>query len=157
MAKEQGEKADTSRNARKPANSHLYWIGVAGIGISIAIYIVGVLLGTRTVPWPFIVIAIFGLLVSVPIMAIGWGLKMTRIPAISLAALVCGMCGVISLWSLTLLSMAFSPLAIIFGLLALVMIKRNPSLGGLKTAIAGLIMGVTVLVIIIVIVLNPVY
>ena len=157
MSNEQERPADTNSNKKKLANSHLYWIGVAGIAISIAIYIVGVLLGTRTVPWPFIVIAIFGLLVSVPVMAIGWGLKMTKIPAISLATLVCGICGVITLYSLVLFSMGFSLLAVIFGLAALVMIKRDPSSGGLKTAIAGLILGVVVLVIIIVAALNPVY
>lgn len=157
MVNEQKRQADAGRNKGKPANGHLYWIGVAGIVISIAIYIIGVLLGTRTVPWPCIVIAIFGLLISVPVMAIGWGLKMTRIPAISLATLVCGICGIITLFSLVLFSMGFSLLAVVFGMAALVMIKRNPSSGGLKTAIAGLILGVIVLAIIIFAMLNPVY
>jgi hypothetical protein len=157
MANEQERPTDTSRNKKKPTSKNLYWIGIAGIIISIAIYIVGALLGTVTAARLCIPIAIFGLLISVPIMAIGWGLKMTRIPAISLATLVCGILGILSLWSLTLFSGAFSLLAIIFGMVALVMIKRNPSLGGLKTAIAGLILGVIALVIIIVAALNPVY
>jgi hypothetical protein len=42
-------------------------------------------------------------------------------------------------------------------MVALVMIISKPSLGGLKTAIAGLIMGIIVFVIIIVVALNPVY
>jgi len=157
MANEQERTADTSRNKKKPTSKNLYWIGIAGIIISIAIYIVGALLDTATAARLCIPIAILGLLISVPIMAIGWGLKMTRIPAISLATLVCGILGILSLWSLTLFSGAFSLLAIIFGMVALVMIKRNPSLGGLKTAIAGLILGVIALVIIIVAALNPVY
>jgi|GEM_PF-6982354 len=157
MTDEQEKPADTNSHKKKLANSYLYWIGVAGIVVSIAIYIVGALLGTGTESWPCIVIAVFGLLVSMPMMAIGWGLKMTRIPAISLATLVCGICGVITLYSLVLFSMGFSLLAVIFGVAALVMIKRNPSSGGLKTAIAGLILGVVVLVIIIIVALNPVY
>jgi hypothetical protein len=157
MANEQEKPADTSRNKKKPTSKNLYWIGIAGIIISIAIWIVGGLIGTETEPWLFIVIAVSGLLISVPIMAIGWGLKMTSIPAISLATFVCGILGILSLWSLTLFSLVFSPSAVIFGMVALVMIKRNPSLGGLKTAIAGLILGVIACVIIIVVALNPVY
>jgi hypothetical protein len=158
MANEQERPADTSSNKKKPADKHLYWIGVSGIVISIAIYIVGALLGTGTESsWLCIVIAVSVLLISVPIMAIGWGRIMTSIPVISLATFVCGILGILSLWSLTLFSMVFSPSAIIFGMVALVMIKRNPSLGGLKTAIAGLILGVIALVIIIVVALNPVY
>ena len=70
-------------------------------------------------------------------------MQKTRTSGLAIAALVCGICGLVIPW----LGFVLSVLAIIFGGVAISQTGRDPRLGGRGMAVAGLVCGIAAIVI----------
>lgn len=74
-------------------------------------------------------------------------LEESRKSGLAIASLVCGICGLIPI---PLVGFLLSVLAIVFGGVSLVQIKRNASLTGGGMAIAGLVLGIVAIAIMVI-------
>jgi hypothetical protein len=124
------------------AGIRLLILGIVGCVLSL--FLILALFGNDDPKGPagMFYIAIALSVISPILVVIGLSRIITGASGISLASLVCGILSILDIRSILPISLIFGLLAIIFGLISLAKLKKNPLRGGRKTAIAGMVMGI---------------
>jgi uncharacterized membrane protein len=159
------EEKNTSGHKLKTTGIILFCIGLVGCPISILSMLFGIGEGGADISkgMTYFWGGALGLAISIFLLIAGAILFFVRrsrekerkahLTVMSLASMSCSILGVLLMamfyctqWNMLLLPWMFGLLAVILGVISLARSKKNPSLGGRKQAIAGLIFGILILI-----------